>query len=395
MAYVLLSYYDTEPIRNVLALLHEAYDRVHILYYPTEGAPSKADRQSLSRFIKAHFGFAPNFVRLRANTIEAFTQKFDALLRPNDTAEIDAAGGSSAFVAAAGMYLSAHPERSLSLLRYSPRTDRMQMHYPQAAAERSRRLTLSVPDRIALGGTFLTRGDKDGILVRSAQHDDELLRLWNAVKGKATAWNKFCMLRAPEASDVWQRRIATVEEKKTATAIVPLLERAGLIGGVAYKVENGRERLSFVPLLLGENLELLQKAGSALERYAYLCAVDSGLFDDVRTGVEIDWDGAPGTGADNPYNEIDLVMTFRNLIAFASCKNREPNKEDLYEISVLTNHFGGRYAVPMLLSTLPAPAPVAERAKEMGVFVIDNIKARDAQSTAARFSEMVRKSERE
>ncbi|MBR3271212.1 MAG: hypothetical protein IKI59_04750, partial [Clostridia bacterium] len=73
----------------------------------------------------------------------------------------------------------------------------------------------------------------------------------------------------------------------------------------------------------------------------------------------------------------------------------EPNKEDLYEISVLTNHFGGRYAVALLLSTLPAPAPVAERAKEMGVFLIDNCKARDAKSMAARFSEMVRKSGRE
>ena len=395
MAYVLLSYYDTEPIRNVLALLHTAYDRVHILYYPTEGAPSKQDRQTLARFIRTRFGVEPHFERVRGNSIESFTKKFGALLDPADTAEIDAAGGSSAFVAAAGMYLSAHPEQRLSLLRYSPRTDRMQMNYPKPTEERPRRLTLSVPDRIALGGTFLTRGEQDGILTRSERHDAELLRLWNAVKGKATTWNKFCMLRPSEATEVWQRRLTTVEEKKTASVIVPLLEKEGLIGGVRYTVENGREKLTFLPLLLPENLELLQKAGSALERYAYLCATGTGLFTDVRTGVEIDWDGLASTGADNPYNEIDLVLTFGNLIAFGSCKNREPNKEDLYEISVLTNHFGGRYAVALLLSTLPAPAPVAERAKEMGVFLIDNCKARDPNSMAARFSEMVRKSGRE
>ena len=74
MAYVLLSYYDTEPIRNVLSLLHTAYDRVHILYYPTEGAPSKQDRQTLARFIRTRFGVEPHFERVRGNSIEAFTK---------------------------------------------------------------------------------------------------------------------------------------------------------------------------------------------------------------------------------------------------------------------------------------------------------------------------------
>ncbi len=396
MKQVLISYYDPEPIRNILALLHARYDKVYILYYPIEGTPSKAEREKLAAFMQRRFSIVPEYVRVSSNTIEAYLAKFRTFLRPYGEYEFDAAGDSSAFVAAAGILLRDRPDARLSLIRYSPRTDRMQLRYPAEPEERPRRFELTVADRIALKGTFFTRGERDGIPVCDEAHDRELLTLWNTVKKNPVAWNKFCMLRpTAETEATWLRRLATVEEKKLAAKIIPELTKAGLIERVQSLVENGREQLSFVPTLLPENLELLQKAGLALERYAYRCAVQSGLFSDARTGVEIDWDGLPSTGADNPYNEIDLILVFGNLIAFGSCKNREPNKDDLYEISVLTRHFGGKYAVPMLLCTLPAPSPTRERAKEMGVFLIDNIKNRSEKSMVQRYTEMIRQNRKE
>ena len=251
-----------------------------------------------------------------------------------------------------------------------------------------------MPDMIALRGTFLTKGDQDGIHISDEPHDRELLTLWNIVKKNPIGWNKFCMLRSEtaETGTAWTRRLTTVEEKKIADRIVPELAEAGLVNEVRRVVENGREQLSFQPALLPENRELLQKAGLALERYAYRCAIQSGLFTDVRTGVEIDWDGLPSTGADNPYNELDLILTYGNLIAFGSCKNREPTKDDLYEISVLTRHFGGKYAVPMLLSTLPASSATKERAQEMAVVLIDNIRNKTEKSIVFRLTQMVRQS---
>ncbi len=396
MKRVLICYYDPEPIRNILALLHARYDKVYICFFPTEGKPSQTERDKLSAFLQTRFSITPEYVRMPSNTIEAYLKKFRTFLRPYGEYEFDVAGDSSAFVAAAGILLRDRPEAKLTLIRYSPRTDRMQLCYPAEPEERPRRFELTVADRIALKGTFFTRGEQDGIPVSDEAHDRELLTLWNTVKTNPVAWNKFCMLRpTAETGTAWLRRLATVEEKKLAEKIIPELAKAGLIEQVQSIVENGREQLSFVPMLLPENCELLQKAGLALERYAYRCAVQSGLFSDVRTGVEIDWDGLPSTGADNPYNEIDLILAFGNLIAFGSCKNREPNKDDLYEISVLTRHFGGKYAVPMLLCTLPAPSPVRERAKEMGIFLIDNIKSRGEKSMAQRYAELIRKSKRE
>ena len=64
----------------------------------------------------------------------------------------------------------------------------------------------------------------------------------------------------------------------------------------------------------------------------------------------------------------------------------------MYEISVLTRHFGGKYAVAMLLCTLPASSPVKERAMEMGVVLIDNIRSRTEKSIIHRLAQMVRQS---
>lgn len=394
MSRVLISFYDPEPIRNILPLLHAHYDKVYMLYFPMEGKPSESERKKLAHFIKAKFSLTPEYVRVKSNTVEAYLNRFRKFLRPYGEYEFDAAGESSAFVAAAGVFLRDNPDAKLSLIRYSPRTDCMQMRYPEPPDDRSRRVSLSVPDMIALRGTFLTKGNQDGIPVSDEPHDRELLTLWNIVKKNPIGWNKFCMLRSETAEPVtaWIRRLGTVEEKKIADRIMPELFEAGLVKEVRRVVENGREQLSFEPALLPANRELLQKAGLALERYAYRCAVRSGLFADVRTGVEIDWDGLPSTGADNPYNELDLILAYGNLTAFGSCKNREPTKDDLYEISVLARHFGGKYAVPMLLSTLPASSSTKERAQEMGVVLIDNIKSKTEKSIVRRLTQMVRQS---
>ena len=39
----------------------------------------------------------------------------------------------------------------------------------------------------------------------------------------------------------------------------------------------------------------------------------------------------------------------------------------------MADHFGGRYAVAMMVSSRETPEPVRERAKEMGVELVDNV----------------------
>ncbi len=101
MSLVLISYYDPEPVRNILPLLHARYDKIYMLYCPSEGKPSDMEREKLARFIKAKFSLTPEYVRVKTNTVEAYLNRLKKFLRPYGEYEFDAAGESSAFVAAA------------------------------------------------------------------------------------------------------------------------------------------------------------------------------------------------------------------------------------------------------------------------------------------------------
>ena len=390
MARILIEYYDSEHINTILSLLHKQYDKVYILHVQRDGSFSKARKDRLSAFFQSKFGLAPVFVGMRQHTLEAFLERFQTLVKPGDEYEFDITGGSGTFIAAAGYFISCETEAKLSMHRYTARSGRMLMQHPGEPEQLPRLIHLTIPDMIGLNGTFLIRGDGAGRMKRSEQADKELLALWNAVKKQPVQWNKFCMLRSSVTEDEsWCRKCTTNEEKKTAKRIFPELEKAGLIRELTYVEKGTSEEARFFPMVQPENTELLQKSGELLERYACLCAMNSGLFTDVRTGVEIDWDGRVDT-VENPYNEIDLMLAFDEHTVFGSCKNREPSKEDLYEISVMTKHFGGKYGIGMLLSTLPAQASVKERAREMGVILIDSINHKNEKSLIAKFEEMVR-----
>ena len=61
----------------------------------------------------------------------------------------------------------------------------------------------------------------------------------------------------------------------------------------------------------------------------------------------------------------------------------------------MTKHFGGKYGIGMLLSTLHAQASVRERAREMEVILIDGISQKSEKSLITKYAEMVSKYRKE
>ena len=123
-----------------------------------------------------------------------------------------------------------------------------------------------------------------------------------------------------------------------------------------------------------KNAEFLyEKGGNLLEMVSYFAAKDSGVFSDVCVGVELDWDGQRGHGNHEPCNELDLVFTYGHIPVFVSCKGTSVEKEYLYEISTMARHFGGQHARAMLISAVKNRRSIHNRAREMGILLIDDI----------------------
>ena len=76
----------------------------------------------------------------------------------------------------------------------------------------------------------------------------------------------------------------------------------------------------------------------------------------------------------------------RNLPILASCKNTVPINDYLYEISTMAKHYGGYFAKGVLFATEKASATVKERAKEMGITLIDGIKELSTKELAEKLT---------
>ena len=126
----------------------------------------------------------------------------------------------------------------------------------------------------------------------------------------------------------------------------------------------------------------LSKAGQVLEMKIYLTTrglLDTEgkpIYNDVMTGVEIDWDGelhSSDEGCDT-INEIDVFLMHNMIPVFVSCKNGDVTSDELYKIQTVSERFGGKYAKKVLIvSALPGSKGgklLQQRAKDMDIRII-------------------------
>ena len=155
------------------------------------------------------------------------------------------------------------------------------------------------------------------------------------------------------------------------------LERAQAIKNLRFIKESDRLCFEFFS---AEIANLLVNEGVWLELAVYLAGRNSDKFTDVQTSVKFVWDIASGNEtlssiiADStPRNEVDVVLTRGAVPVFVSCKTRVPVNDDLNELYAIKQKFGGELAKAVLATTkfVGDDWPVAERAKEMGIFILD------------------------
>ncbi|MCI8483000.1 MAG: DUF1887 family protein [Lachnospiraceae bacterium] len=93
--------------------------------------------------------------------------------------------------------------------------------------------------------------------------------------------------------------------------------------------------------------ELLTKGGRMLEIYVYHKIRESGIFDDVMSSFEIEWEQNPENK-----NEFDCILTKGFQTVFVECKAVKMMKQDYYyKLKVLAEQFGINVIIVMLRET--------------------------------------------
>ena len=157
------------------------------------------------------------------------------------------------------------------------------------------------------------------------------------------------------------QRASRIDAPETA---LRALERIALISGLEITPE--QVRFTFRD---GQVRAWLRDVGSVLELYVYKACLDTGLFEDVRTSVIVDWEGEHKENAVS--NELDVMCASGVTPLFISCKTCDAKTEALNELAILRDRFGGNMARAAIVTAERGNAAMRNRAAELGIRVID------------------------
>lgn len=264
----------------------------------------------------------------------------------------------------------------------------------------------SVSDNISLyGGRIICDNEKKDTTHfwdMTEEFKQDIRTMWGICRNDCGAWN-------------WQMDVLSAVELYREPNGSPMETIAPRAVVSAHMENNGRNgflfRYDLINELIAEGLILsfefnrnnpihieykneqikrcLTKSGQVLELIVYLLACEARekngnpTYNDVMTGVFIDWDGEVHDGNEKheAENEVDVIMMRGMVPIFVSCKNGNVNVDELYKLYSVAYKFGGKYAKKVLIAPcIEGNANVdalRERCSDMQIRIIDNIEDMD------------------
>ena len=372
MARVLLELYSSDSTENAISMLSRDYDRTVFFCSPDLIPNSRKQARMISLFHR-QFGSEVSFRDISECTFEAVIESFvkETPEIPGNSYYFDLTGGSSLFIAAAGYFVSSSSRDDISMHLYDPRRGEIVFGKGTPAPEADRALLFS--DAVMLNGGLQLSSEYGSELLGNRDFISDTMRLWNAVKMLPLEWNRFCSVPylnpSLDSGEKIRRKTTKKNDETVCRKVLQSLEEAGIVESIVFGD-------GFCEYTLSEkikNRELYEKSGTVLEILTALAAACTGLFYDISASTKLDYDGIILCEPDETRNEIDVTMMYGHLPVFISCKNTAVTKEYLYEIQTMAKHFGGKYAIPVIVSSVNSNLSIRNRAREMGIVLIYGI----------------------
>ena len=275
---------------------------------------------------------------------------------------------------------------------------------------------MSVEECISLyGGGVVGYDEKKGTYpwVLDDGFTEDVLCLWELCREDPGVWNRTLSIiitlvkyySAPddpayvEGSKYYTQKYIESEDKPFADALVLLRRLEGCGYLTDYYEDDDTLRFGFRDT---EIKRCLTKEGTILELVGYCLARqavnpdETPVYNDVRTGVYIDWDGDRDDDHDEKYdteNEIDVILMKGLVPIFVSCKNGWVDQGELYKLNAVANRFGGPYAKKVILVSKSGKVQdcsekhFVQRTKDMNIRLIENV----ADLTLREFAQVIKK----
>jgi len=393
----IIEFYDKMSVENIISALLCAPQKVIFV-----GDNRKKMQRSIAVYKEVSeirgLEIAFSYKTVGKNNLRAITEVLSQIVEENPDCIFDLNGGDELYLVALGMIVGKYPEK-IQMHRFNIQNNilvdcDLEGNVCQRAAT-----ALTVSENIQIyGGKVLFSPEKaDGTYLWD--YNDEFMKdvrgMWEICRENTGLWNtqinamdKMNSLMGREGSlevDIDIRQVKSELEKRREKFvfhehIFKSLNEKGII----QNLQMDDKRVFF--MYKNEQIKkCLTKAGQILEMYITVVAKSlrdedgEELYNDVLTGVYIDWDGEvePQEKADVT-NEIDVLLMKGLVPIFISCKNGFIEYEELYKLSVVAGRFGGRYVKKVLIASgLDRMGMKAEyiraRAKDMNIRIIEDV----------------------
>lgn len=331
------------------------------------------------------------------NDMPAIIQTLSEIVEECGECTFDLTGGEDLYLAAVGAVFAKYPNQ-VQMHRFNIRNGRLYDCDADGRVEETVRDSISCEELIgAFGGRIVYCDEKpNGTYVWDFNEDfkEDVWAMWRICCRNIVAWNT--QINTLDGINEWQQTspedlVMTVNKELAAGALPPRGKTCAFLSEVLRPLEE--QALISNLSMKGDYLSLtfkneqvkrcLTKAGQILEVLISMLALDEtedageALYDDVMTGVLIDWDGEEMTHATDVENEIDVVLMKGLMPVFISCKNGYVKTEELYKFNTVADRFGGKYVAKVLIasdmSRFDNEADLRSRAEEMNIAFVTGL----------------------
>ncbi|MBP3381706.1 MAG: DUF1887 family protein [Clostridia bacterium] len=408
-----VEFFDTNAVENIVSALLCAPERV-VLVGDNHKRMAKA-KVRYEEIAAAHqLQVTFSYESVNRNDLQDIIKKLETIIAKYGECTFDLTGGEDLYLVAVGAVFCAHRDK-VQLHRFNIRNGRLYDCDADGQILAVKQASLTIEENVkAYGGRVIFEAEKENTTYRwdfNQAFCADLDRMWRICKKNYAQWNDAvhaldgfhtCCVQDKTALSVFiePEQVKDVLLQRGYPAFFSgsffkELETYDLIhsltfstAGIAFTYKNEQVK------------RCLTNAGRVLELFVTQTArtlTDQDgkpLFDDVMTGVTIDWDGKLEADKQEVNNEMDVMLMKDLTPIFISCKNgRNFKSDELYKLSTVAERFGGQYAKKVLVATRldemrESGEAIVNRAAEMGITVI---KIKNDDLCEQRFTEMLRK----
>lgn len=368
----LIELYDERPVENVISTEMFRPERTVFICTP-EVAQNKNLQKKLAQYFKSR-NIRCNLEFVPASVVSAddVAEKIKAVAEKYPDCAVDIAGGTDAALFAAGMVCG---QNKLPVFTYSRKQNKFySISNAEFAHELPCEIRLKIEDCFLMAGGSIRTGRVDNRVL--GKYDSLFKPFFDCFMRYKKDWTKvityiqrISQTHADDADPLCAEGAKCVKGEHGSRVYAPEktlseLERIGMIRNLSVT----DEKVSFV--FKDERCRVwLRDVGSVLELYTRKVCMDTGLYDDVRTSVIVDWQG--DNRPDNVTNEIDVMAVRGVRPVFISCKACAVKTEALNELAILRDRFGSGIAKAAIVTTEQGRKIMRHRAQELDIAVID------------------------